>query len=606
MTLDDRRYIDLRIIDACLREDLRGIVSRGAAATPPPALLAAWPAPLPSAIWWRIAHLPDGELWLPLQRRGYLQELSACSDGWLLRDGERIAFESGADTWLARMSAGLDADTQHLHRAYADEADCAVRQRGLARQAYAQQRPLLAAALDAADAHERAYRCEQLASHRDHPFYPTARAKAGLDDAQLPHYAPEFAPRFALRWLALPATEATQTTPPPAFWPRPSMLGLAPALDASHVAWPLHPLTFTRLGEDGFALPDGAIAAPQPWLQVRPSLSVRTVIPLEHPDHHLKLPLPMRTLGALNLRLIKPSTLYDGHWFERVLRAIASDDPALATRYLHVDESHAGQVGEARHLAYLLRRYPPLPEATLVPVAGLCAAMPDGRALALHLAERFHGGDLHAWWDAYLGLMCQVHLRLWLRYGIALEANQQNSVLIYAPGRAPRLLLKDNDAARVKLSRLYAQRPQLAQLGPPRDARIAVDDEAALARMFCTIILQLDLQAVLEGLAATQPALRAPLYARLRARLHGTLRELQAEGIDTAPAQALLAAPRLPVKYLLSAGSLLGKQITGAADINKFYGDSAPNLLREDFAATASPLAPLPAQAAVLAHGASR
>lgn len=31
------------------------------------------------------------------------------------------------------------------------------------------------------------------------------------------------------------------------------------------------------------------------------------------------------------------------------------------------------------------------------------------------------------------------------------------------------------------------------------------------------------------------------------------------------------------MKYLLSAGSLLSKQLTGAADINKFYGDSAPN-----------------------------
>ncbi|WP_295962056.1 IucA/IucC family C-terminal-domain containing protein, partial [uncultured Xanthomonas sp.] len=155
------------------------------------------------------------------------------------------------------------------------------------------------------------------------------------------------------------------------------------------------------------------------------------------------------------------------------------------------------------------------------------------------------------------------------------------SVLIYAAGRAPRLLMKDNDAARVLLPRLYAQRPALAALGTPRDARIVVQDDAALARMFCTIILQLDLQAVLEGLAEWQPGLRAPLYALLRARLHGTLRALREDGIDTAPAQALLDAPTLPVKYLLSAGSLLGKQITGAADINKFYGDSAPNLLRE-------------------------
>ncbi len=137
------------------------------------------------------------------------------------------------------------------------------------------------------------------------------------------------------------------------------------------------------------------------------------------------------------------------------------------------------------------------------------------------------------------------------------------------------------------LSRLHAQRPTLAALGPPRDARIAVDDDNALARMFCTIILQLNLQAVLEGLAQWRSALRAPLYTRLRACLYDSLRALRADGIDTAPAQALLAAPRLPVKYLLSAGSLLGKQLTGATDINKFYGDSAPNLLGDGLDVTA-------------------
>lgn len=105
-----------------------------------------------------------------------------------------------------------------------------------------------------------------------------------------------------------------------------------------------------------------------------------------------------------------------------------------------------------------------------------------------------------------------------------------------------------------------------------------------LAQMFCTIVLQLDLQAVLEGLAEWQPALRAPLYTQLQTQFALTLAQLDVDGIDTAPARRLLAAPRLPVKYLLSAGSLLSKQLTGASDINKFYGDSAPNPFGDAFA----------------------
>jgi hypothetical protein len=42
----------------------------------------------------------------------------------------------------------------------------------------------------------------------------------------------------------------------------------------------------------------------------------------------------------------------------------------------------------------------------------------------------------------------------------------------------------------------------------------------------------------------------------------------------------LLENARLPLKYLLRAASLESKASTGAADINKFYGETAPNFLR--------------------------
>ncbi|PKV14055.1 IucA/IucC family protein [Xanthomonas prunicola] len=583
----DQRYIATRIIDACLREDLRGIVSRGGVATPDGGVLAAWTDPSPVEGWWRIAHLPGGTVWLPIHRQGVLQDISARGDSWIVQNADGMHVERGAQAWLQRMSAELDAETQQLHRAYAEEADCAAAHRGLAQQAYHAQVPTLRNALQHPDAAERAYRCDQLASYRDHPFYPTARAKAGLDAAELRHYAPEFAPTFALRWLAIPQALAQCTSPPPAeLWPDFASLGLSPELAATHVAWPVHPLVWERLDQAGFALPEGVLRAPQPWLDVRPTLSVRTLVPLQHPHLHLKLPIPMRTLGALNLRLIKPSTLYDGHWLERALRRIDALDPALQGRCMFVDESHGGHVGQTRHLAYLVRRYPAHDDATLVPVAALCALMPDGRPMAIHLAERFAHGDVLHWWRDYTELMLAVHLRLWLRYGIALEANQQNSVLVYADGQATRLLMKDNDAARIAMPQLRAALPDVDALGPLQDGRIAVDDAQALAQMFCTIVLQLDLQAVLEGLAEWQPALRAPLYAQLLAQFAATLTQLESHGIDIGPARRLLAAPRLPVKYLLSAGSLLSKQLTGAADINKFYGDSAPNPFGDAFVDT--------------------
>lgn len=572
----DEAYIARRIVDTCLRENLRDIVRLGQATTPNGIILDAWPHAHPP-LWWRVAHLPGGVVCIPVAQSDYMQDIRALSHGWIREQGGIASYEEGAAQWLRLLSDGLDEQTRTLHRQYADEAACAATHRRLSREGFARSRAQLAQALTHGDAFERALLCDQIASYRDHPFYPTARAKSGFEAADLHAYAPEFAPMFELRWLAVPRHALTLTTAPPDFWPTMAMLGLSEDMDATHYALPVHPLNWTRLDDVG--LPPDSTRAPHAYLTVRPTLSVRTVMPVEHPRHHIKLPLLMRTLGALNLRLIKPSTIYDGHWFERLLNAIADHDDKLRSRYVHVDESHGGHVQDARHLAYIVRSYPALDEQTILPVAALCAFMPDVRPLAAHVADRYYNGDVVAWWREYTALLCDVHLRLWLRHGVALESNQQNAVLIYQAGIAPRLLMKDNDAARTLLPRLLAELPELNGLGLPHDERIVVDDDDALGRMFCTITLQLCLLAVLEGMAEYEPTWRLPFYRILCDTLDGTLATLQDEGIDVQPARRLLAADRLPVKYLLSAGSLLSKQATGAADINKFYGDSGPNFL---------------------------
>lgn len=576
----DEAYITWRVVDCCLREDLHAIATRGRREAPPMAVLRAFGEVGLATAWWRVDHWPGGTVWLPVRRSDSMQAVAAVSDGWVRIVAGVAISEHGARRWLDVLANGRDAATRELHERYAEEADCAVAHRVLAREAFAANAAALAATLDHAHWAERALRADQVASHRDHPFYPTARAKLGFDAAALRAWAPEFDAAFALRWLAVPSDRLTRTGPPPAFWPRAVDVGLPAGLDATHALVPVHPATFERL--DAFPLPPGTRRAPLAALHVRPTLSVRTVALVDHPRHHLKLPLLMRTLGALNLRLIKPSTLYDGHWFERVLRALGECDPALKGAYEHVDESHGGHVDDARHLAYLLRVYPEsLGDATIVPAAALCAPLPDGRPMALHLADRFHGGDALGWWRDYASLLSRVHLRLWLVHGIALESNQQNSVLVYRAGRAPTLLMKDNDAARVLLPRLRARLPGLHAFGDLQDRRIEVEDDAALARMVCTITLQLCLVAVLEGVAESRPTLRRPMYDVLREAVWTALAALDAEGVDIAPALALLHAPRLPVKYLLSAGSLLAKEATGAADINKFYGDSAPNFMHD-------------------------
>jgi len=577
----DQAAIGQRIIDCCLREDIRGLLSQGSVQALPAELAEHW-GEAPSAHWLRSAHLGAGELWLPLRRGGPLQAWSALGDAWLWVQDGRIGLEQGYRPWLAHLGSGLDPASLALFAAYLEEADSAVEQRKLCRAAYRQHAPSLGGVLEHPDWGQRLLGIDRLASYLDHPFYPTARAKSGFDAAALRAYAPEFAPRFRLNWLAVPHSALSLSSPPPAHWPSFNQLGLAGHLATTHGLLPVHPLTWPELEKHG--LPAGAIKAPLSALEVEPTLSVRTLVCVEQPHWHIKLPLLVSTLGARNLRLIKPSTLYDGHWFQTTLQALAARDPQLGLRYLHVDEQHGGHAAEQRHLAYIVRRYPrELAKTTLVPVAALASPLADGRLFVEQLVERFYAGDLQRWLEDYLELLLQVHLRLWLGYGIALEANQQNAVLIFEAGRPLRLLMKDNDAARLWPERFAGACPDLAQSPAAlRDERIRVAGWQALAEMFCTITLQLNLVAPLEAIANAGLATRTALYASLRESLLDCLEQLEREGLPSAEARRfLLDSPSLPVKYLLSAGSLFSKEHSGAQDINKFYGYSAANFLLE-------------------------
>ena len=146
--------------------------------------------------------------------------------------------------------------------------------------------------------------------------------------------------------------------------------------------------------------------------------------------------------------------------------------------------------------------------------------------------------------------------------------------------------MKDNDAARIYPPRfndamLQSGLASLIDIGDIKDPRIVVDDELALAQMFLTITIQLDIVAIIEMMSKHDIINRHEAYQTLTACINATLQSLSAQGYDTHLArQVLLEDKNWYIKYLLYAGSLLSKEQSGATDINKFYGKSAPNTLR--------------------------
>ncbi|GAA2897348.1 IucA/IucC family protein [Streptosporangium fragile] len=514
-------YLAARVLNALLREDYGGLAGR-------------------------VTRSKDGvALLLPGGRRVRLVPGSLFQD-FVAAPEEALRLAEVLDT-LREISAPADASGVE-----AFVRECHEALRGLDLHDARREEVLARLGASASPGHD-TVRYETLAAFVDHPVYPTARSRAGLTDEQLTAYAPEFAPAFALRWAAVPRERLTGAEPPGA--PGFAEAGLAEELAETHVLFPVHPLTVPAVEEIPWA-----IMAPEPHLVVRPTLSMRTVEIA--PGTHLKLPLATSTLGLRNRRSIKPDTLADGARAELLLRAMPHPDVLLA------DEQTFGHAGH-EYLGWLVRRHP---AGEVVPVAALPAPLPGGGLVARELAGRWFGGDVTGLLGWYLRLLFDFHVRLFVRYGTALEAHQQNLSLVFGNGPA-KLLVKDNDGLLTSPDRLRA-----AGLAVPgfADRRMFTDDPHALADVFVTITLHLSAAAVAFG------TLPSPQAAGLvRDALAAALAPYGEDPMARLLRARTLDAARLVGKSMITAGTLVDKARTGARDVNKFYGTSGPNYLRQ-------------------------
>jgi siderophore synthetase component len=419
-----------------------------------------------------------------------------------------------------------------------------------------------------------ALRYDAVAAATPHPAYPTWAARTGFTGDDVLRYAPEHQPEFQLRWAAIPRTALVRAgRDRPAWWPDPAAVGLR-ALADTHDLLPVHPVT----ARDVLAGTAHAVLAPAAALRVRPTLSTRTVAVTCDPRAHLKLPLPVSTLGLRNQRAIAPATLADGALVHRVLATLTGTDPALGRLLLLADD---GSYAHARHrfLGYLLRTLPGgLDGCHMVPVAALLAPA-DGRTVIENLAD----GCVLTFAARYFEVLFGIAVRLFVRYGIALESHQQNTTLVLDPVTGDlRLLVKDFDGALINHDRLAAE---LGAAGPGpaefADQRLLTRSDDELADVFITITVHLCAGAIAFGLARRGCAPLGEQLALIRGTLTGALDQYPGEAAAELLRARVLAADRLPGKAMVTAGTLVDKSRTGARDINKFIGTTGPNYLRE-------------------------
>lgn len=358
---------------------------------------------------------------------------------------------------------------------------------------------------------------DQWGSLEGHPFYPTWKSKPDLDAAEVAALSPEFHALVHVRIAALRADAAYIERMPhvasyhdwfagqfPQVWAR-WRAGLN-ARDLDERAWlplPIHAWHLEHFVHREYAaeIEEGVLIVDGPDIETWPTMSFRTMLPrLPGAAPFIKLPVALwltseqRSLQAKSIHMGPRLSALIG----RILEAESGFDGTLeifpeevALHYKHPvkQEDRPG-----RHLSVAYRGNREAFERTdgLLPitVAALLTRGPvDTRPLITELIERKGGRatvhEVEAYFREYARVVTHPVIGIYLRYGIALEAHQQNtSVLFDADGIPRRLLIRDFGDGRTFAPLLNARGYALKPYVHPGILPTVFEDDIALVRSF--------------------------------------------------------------------------------------------------------------------------
>ena len=345
---------------------------------------------------------------------------------------------------------------------------------------------------------------EQFASLNSHPFHAMAKTKLPLTPAEVLKYCPEYAQDVPVVVAAVRAafvvmsTSSVGNTSEKRFDLGEHFGELFPAVfekwrealiemelePREFVPIPIHPANVGKV-ERLFGMAIGSkdvVLATGVSLKTRPLMSFRTTVPdvgyrkVGEKAFPLHVKLPVAVQITSELRYLSPVEANDGPVLTELLLKLLKRHNNFEHRLFVLEETVGAHYSydadprytyeNARYLSCIYRKSPCTvlleenvnKETVLLPLAALLTStdknyLDEDHLLLFEVIRRYHKSrstreplktSVLCWFEDYAKAILQSMFRLFLIYGIALEAHQQNLLLVVGPsGKVVKLLVRD-------------------------------------------------------------------------------------------------------------------------------------------------------------------
>lgn len=379
-----------------------------------------------------------------------------------------------------------------------------------------------------------------------HPSHPNFRAKIGFNRREVIQYSPEFNSEVTICWAAIHHSLAFTSTSKSVFhwifsnhFPKEyslwsESLRLKKLKSEDYYPLPIHPWQWANKLQT-LAKPlveEHQFILNPVYQQTKPSMSFRTMMPLAKHGPHLKLAVGVHTTSSL--RTVSPASVSNSSTLSQWLNELLAQNQYyrgklfLARDLAGINVLHPSiPDNEKKHLALIVRENPLQwirLNQKLVPVASLFKRSPiSRRSLLSELIELSKSNPVNYFTD-YCRCVLASQLHLLLCYGIALEAHQQNTLIIFQANRPSGLVIRDLGGIKICNHPLYEKviKPTLHP-----DSTITCTGLSELSNKFIHGNLLSNLAYAIDCLSVDYELSKPILWQRVRQILDDILEELR-------------------------------------------------------------------------------